>query len=180
MRHVTRWIVASAVGGVFCAIAVAADAQTPDFSGTWVLDLEKSDDLGEKVLAGAGDTDRLTQIEVKRISDRLTLLARAGEEIEIEQTEADFKIFDKSDNVRIYYIDGEKHARQTPWGAKLQTLTDWDDEQLVITTEGEELGKVTETYSFEGRQLVFVVQMEVEGFASAIVARSTYQRKEEQ
>ena len=180
MRYVARWVVTFAVIVGFYALAVAASAQTPDFSGIWVLDLEKSDNFEEKVQAGAGDTGRLTQIDIRRISDRLLHVARASGEIEIEQTDEDFKIFDKGDNVRIYYIDGKKHARQTPWGAKLQTLTDWNGEQLVITTEGEELRKVTETYVLEGRQLVFVVQIEVEGFAATIVARSYYHRKDGQ
>ncbi len=177
MRNAKTRTVVSAVVGGFLSFALGANAQKPNFSGTWVLDKETSDNLEEKVRIGAGGTNRITRIDVKRIVDRLTHLARASEEIEIEQSAEDFTVADKQDNLRIYYIDGKKHVRQTPWGVKLQTLTNWKDAQLIITTEGKDLGKVTETYRLEGEQLVFAVQLESDDFENTVVARNQYFRK---
>jgi hypothetical protein len=62
-----------------------------------------------------------------------------------------------------HYLDGKKHVRQTPWGAKLQTLASWNGDQLVIVTEGKELA--------------FVIQLDIKGFESTVVARHYRDRK---
>ena len=175
----TRTVVAAVVGG-FLLFSMVAMARKPNFSGTWVLDEERSDNLEEKVRIGAGETNQIARLDVKRIVDRLTHLARASDEIEIEQSAEDFTVADKEDNLRIYYIDGKKHVRQTPWGARLQTLTNWKGTQLIITTDSKELGKVTETYRMEGEQLVFIVQFESDDFENTVVARNQYFRKKGQ
>jgi hypothetical protein len=155
-----------------------AQAQKPNFSGIWILDVEKSDDWANMVRAAAGNTKSFTKMDVQRIVDRLTYLARTAEEIEIEQSEKEFKTFDKDDNVLIYYLDGKKHTRQTPWGAMLQTLADWNGDDLIIVTEGKNIGKVTEVYTYDVEQLVFVIQLELEGFETDVVARYVYNRKD--
>ena len=67
---------------------------------------------------------------------------RALEELEIAQTDEAFRIFDEADNLRIYYLDGGKRARQTPWGAKLDTVANWDGPQITVRTSGKEVGDV--------------------------------------
>jgi hypothetical protein len=106
-------------------------------------------------------------------------LARAADELEIEQTAADFKIFDLEDNVRIYYLDGKKRLRETPWGEKLEVLAAWNDNELIVETEGKDLGKFREVYAFDGEQLVFVLQLEHEDFEQTIISRKVYNRKPE-
>jgi hypothetical protein len=179
MKNATRW---AAIPILICAFltigAPRAKAQKPDFSGIWVLDVGKSDDWANMVRAGAGSTKDFTKMDVQRIVDRLAYLARTNEEIEIEHSEKEFKTFDKDDNVLIYYIDGKKHSRQTPWGAMLQTLADWSEDQLVIVTESKEIGKVTEVYALDGEQLVFVIQMDIKGFENTVIARYIYSRKD--
>ena len=98
-----------------------AQTRKPDFSGTWRLDVEASDDTESQVLGGAGadTTHGMTHLERNRVLERLVELARAIDEIDVAQTERDFRIFDRDDNLRIYYLDGKKHARQMPWGTKL-------------------------------------------------------------
>ena len=178
MRNVSRRIaIPTFICGFLMLGTVEAKAQKPDFSGIWTLDVDKSDNLANRVRTGAGNTKSFTKIDVQRIVDRLAYLSRTSEELELEQTDKDLKIFDKDDNVRIYYIDGKKHPRQTPWGAQLQTVTNWNGDDLVIVTESKELGKVTEVYTFEGEQLVFVIQMENKDFESNVVARHYYNRK---
>lgn len=181
MKNVSRWV---AIPIFICAFLTMgtpeAKAQKPDFSGIWVLDVDKSDDWANMVRAGAGSTKDFTKMDVQRIVDRLAYLARTNEEIEIEHSEKEFKTFDKDDNVLIYYIDGKKHSRQTPWGAMLQTLADWNGDELVIVTESKELGKVTEVYTYDSEQLVFVIQLELKGFENDVVARHYYNRKDTQ
>jgi hypothetical protein len=101
---------------------------------------------------------------------------RALQEIEIEQSDRDFKIFDEADNLRIYYFDGEKHARQTPWGAMLDTVAKWDGPRLTIRTSGDELGEVDEIYGMEGRRLVFIVRIRNPSFRNEIVIRNYYNK----
>lgn len=158
--------------------AVQAQAQKPDFSGTWELDLQASDDTESQVLGGVGeDTTRgMTRLERGRLVERLIQLARAIDEIEITQTERDFRIFDRDDNLRIYYLDGQKHARQTPWGAKLDAVAKWDGQQITVRTTGGEIGEVQETFGMEGRQLVFIVRIKNENFQNEIVIRNYYDR----
>jgi hypothetical protein len=178
MSSIWRWVAFCAVFGGLLCLPLDAQAQKPDFSGEWVLDVDKSDDLAMRARAGAGSATQFTRMGVQQLLDRVAQLSRASEEIEIEQTVEDFKVFDLDDNVRIYYIDAKKHPRQTSWGAKLETITAWNKEELIIVTEGKELGRVTEVYTFEGKQLVFVLQLENKEFESKVVARHYYNRKQ--
>jgi hypothetical protein len=154
-------------------------AQKPNFTGIWSIDAKKSDDLAQRVREGAGSTQEITRSRVKQIVDRMQHLARAADELEIEQTAADFKIFDLDDNVRIYYLDGKKRLRETPWGEKLQVLAAWNENELIVATEGKDLGKFTEVYALDGEQLVFVLQLEHEDFEQTIISRKVYNRKPE-
>ena len=155
-----------------------AQAGKPDFSGTWRLNVEASDETESKLLEGVGDdtTHGIAHIERARLVERLTQLARALVEIEIEQTERDLRFFDDADNLRIYYLDGGKHVRQTPWGAKLDTVANWDGQQITVRTSGKEIGNVQETFGLEGRQLVYIVRIQNQNFQNEIVVRSYYDR----
>jgi hypothetical protein len=156
-----------------------ANAQHPDFTGVWVLDLEKSDDLAERAREAAGSTREITRSRVKQVVDRLQHLARGAEEIEITQTQDDFKIFDREDNVRIYYLDGKQRVRETPWGEKLQVVATWKDGDLIVETDGKDLGKFTEVYTFDGEQLVFVLQLNNKDFEQTVISRTVYNRRTE-
>lgn len=161
---------------VFCD--ARAQAGKPDFSGTWRLDVEASDATESQLLAGVGeDTTRgVSHLERARVVERLTQLARALDEIEITQTERDLRIFDQGDNLRIYYLDGAKHARETPWGARLDAVASWDDQRITVRTTGEEVGDVQETFGLEGRQLVYIVRIKNKNFQNEVVIRSYYDR----
>jgi hypothetical protein len=177
----TRWLVVPVLlAGLVLLTPFAAHAQKPDFSGVWVRDVEKSDNMEEKVRDGAGSTREITKLNVQQVLRRLTHLARAAQEIEIEQSEADFKMFDREDNVVIYYIDGKKHLRETPWGEKLSTLTNWSGDDLLISTESKDLGKIRQVYTFDGETLVYVLQLELKGFEKTVIVRQLYNRKEGQ
>ena len=153
-------------------------APKPDLSGVWVLDVEASDDTESQIIGGAGESQAhgMKRVERDRLVNRLIGLARAIGEIEIEQSERDFKIFDEADNLRIYYLDGKKHARQSPWGAKLDAVAAWEGPQITVRTKSKELGEVDEIYGMEGRRLVFIVHIRHPDFANEVVIRNYYNR----
>jgi hypothetical protein len=155
-----------------------AQTPKPDFSGVWELDHAKSDDAEVAIRDALGLTggrgDR--QAERQALSSRLHYLAQAAETIEIEQTEKDIKLFNSEDDVRIHYIDGEKHPRQSPTGEEMTTVTEWRESFLAMTTEGPDIGKVTETLGMEGLQLVHIVRIQNDAFEDDLVIRIYYDR----
>ncbi len=155
----------------------AAQAPKPDFSGKWQLNASKSDDAAHKIEEGMVDIPGSRgPMERQRLLERLTQLAQAMDYFEITQSERDFQFADQAGNVRIYYIDGKKHPRQTPWGEKLETLTTWEGNQLQVLTDGKEIGQVKEIFGLEGRELVFLVRIRPKGLKNDILVKSYYVR----
>jgi hypothetical protein len=146
-----------------------------DFSGKWNLDSDKSDDGEAVILGGLGDPDRMSPKD-RRTADRLIALGRALQVLEIKQSASDFRLYDDADNVRIYYIDGKKHQRETPWGEKLETVTKWEGSELHMRTDGKDLGEIDEIYSMEGSQLLYTVKMRLKGSKEEVVVRTFYNR----
>lgn len=109
----------------------------------------------------------------------MNYLAYASESIEITQTSQDFTLINSEDDVRIHYIDGEKHTRQSPTGEIMTTVTAWREDLLAATTEGKEIGKVTETFGYEGPQLVHIVRIRHKLFEDDLVVRTYYNRLDE-
>ena len=170
--------VAAAALAISSLTIASQDTPGPDMSGMWVLDAEASDDTESEVLRGAGEntTRGMDRLERDRLVERLISLARAIGELEIEQTERDFKIFDQDDNLRIYYLDGKKHTRQTPWGAELEAVAKWNGPQLEVRSTGDEVGDVYEIYGMEGRRLVFIVKIQHPNFENEVTIRNYYDR----
>ena len=187
MRTAARW--EATISILFFVVALtllpgaAAQAQTPkpDFSGTWELNIEQSDDPFEAIRSALGLTggsgDR--QQERQALSSRLNYVAQAAKTIEIEHTQKDFKLFNTEDDVRIHYIDGQKHPRQSPTGERMTTVTVWRGDLLDSTTEGDEIGKVSETFGLEGQQLVHIVRIQNDAFDEDLVIRAYYDRAEQ-
>jgi hypothetical protein len=150
----------------------------PDFSGKWTLDAEKSDDGEAVILGGIGDPDRMNPNE-RRTAERLIDLVRALRVLEIRQSPADFRLYDEADNVRIYYIDGKKHTRETPWGERLETVTQWEGSELHMRTDGKDLGEIDELYAMEGDQLLYTVKIRLEDAKEEVVVRAYYGRAKE-
>ena len=149
----------------------------PDFSGKWTLDEDKSDDGEAVILGGLGDPDRMNPND-RRTADRLVELVRALRVLEIRHSPADFRLYDEADNVRIYYIDGKKHKRETPWGEKLETVTKWEGSELQMRTDGKDLGEIDELYAMEESQLLYTVKLRLEGSKQEVVVRTFYSRAE--
>ena len=162
----------------FLLLASVSLAQgNPDFSGEWTLDDSKSDDGEAVILAGLGDPERMSPSD-RRTAERLMALVRAFRVLEIRQSPTDFSLYDEADNVRIYYIDGKKHARETPWGERLETETKWEGSVLQAKTDGKDLGEIDELYAMEGGQLLYTVKLRLEDSDQEVVVRTFYGRAE--
>ncbi len=147
----------------------------PDFSGEWKMDADRSDDGEALILGGLGDPNRLSP-EKRRTAERLLSLGRALRVLEIRQSASDFRLYDEADNVRIYYIDGKKHTRETPWGEKLETVTKWEGGVLQTRTDGKDLGEIDELYTMDGEKLLYTVKIRLEDFKEEVVVRTYYDR----
>ncbi len=159
-------------------LASVAFAQgNPDFSGKWKLDKTKSDDGEAVIFGGLGDPNRMSP-KNRRTADRLTALVRALGVLEVRQSASDIRLYDDADNVRIYYIDGKKHNRETPWGEKLETVTKWEGSVLQARTDGKDLGEIDELYAMEGSQLLYTVKLRLEDSKNEVVIRTFYGRAE--
>lgn len=160
------------------AASVSFAQGSPDFNGKWSLDDQKSDD-GEAVILGAvGDPDRLSPKD-RRIAERLIILIRALRVLEIRQSASDIRLYDDADNVRIYYIDGKKHQRETPWGERLETVTQWEGGELYMRTDGKDLGEIDEIYAMEGEKLLYTVKIRLEDSKQEVVIHTYYDRAKE-
>ena len=158
-------------------LAAALSQGTPDFSGKWSLDTDRSDDAEALIKTGVESRSGRVTTSTMQTADRLVALSRALTWLEIRQTERDFSLYDDADNVRIYYIDGKKHTRETPWGAKLETVTKWEGAELHMKTDGGDLGEVTEVYGFDGGELRFTVRIKLKNVKDEIVVNSYYKRQ---
>ena len=165
---------------LFCLVlaSVSFAQGNPDFSGKWTLDREKSDDGEAVILGGIGSPDRMSP-KNRRTAERLVGLVRALGWLEIRQSPSDFRLYDEADNVRIYYIDGKKHTRETPWGDKLETVTKWEGSELQMRTDGKDLGEIDELYAMEGAQLLYTVKIRLEDSKQEVVIRTYYGRAKE-
>ena len=160
------------------ALQVAA-AQTPNFSGTWELDRDKSDPALDAVLAGAGTLQKgRNQMLQRYLADVLVQLASDAAALEIEHTDKDITIFDRADNVNIYYIDGKKHVREEQDLGSMETVAQWKGNELVVESKGKEAGTGVQTFSIEGDQLVIKVRVDAKTFENEVIADFYYNRSE--
>ena len=157
--------------------AVSLQAQTPNFTGDWVLDRDKSDPALEAVLAGAGKLQKgRNQMLQRYLADILVQLASEAETLEIEHTDKDIAIFDRADNVNIYYIDGKKHVRQDQDLGSMETVTKWVGNELVVESKGKEAGKGIQSFAMVGDQLVIKVRIDAKTFENEVIADFYYNR----
>lgn len=99
----------------------------PDFSGTWVLDLDKSD-LGVKNMSA----DK--QAQMKKVT------------IVIKQTASQLTIQLSTGDTAAYNLDGSPSSNALPDGTKATTVTKWDGDTLVSTTTYDIGGQSVETH----------------------------------
>ena len=170
--------------------AFAADA-LPNFSGHWRFDPGKSDDAVAKIeevagsaqVKGVGRSQLIASLkagkEVDRVQLREFMLERVKEfdEVEIEQSAAEFKVVDAAQDVAIYYLDRD-HVREDALGHKLKCHTGWKGGELVIEQKGDKTRSVqTFTMASGGEQMTQVIRFESGLLKQPLELRRVYDRR---
>ena len=144
----------------FCSLSMGQEM--PELTGTWIRNPSESDDPEEKVRERAaqmveksrrrrwggypGEDEDLEQMVTRGFMSYI----QAAETLEIELQGEEFLVDDGEGRIRIFYIDGKKHTRQTPRGAKLETVSRRVGNQIAVDQKLEKGGKIIERYIFSG------------------------------
>jgi hypothetical protein len=143
-----------ALGVLLAVLAPGAAARAddkPDFSGVWVFNDARSDDLRTLVEESVGP--EATQGDIKkdivRIWIRQWLLAVLEDPdsayLTVEQTEKDFKT-GLGDEIAIYYF-GRVASSRGPLGGTLKASIEWQGEQLFLQRTSEDGGRIAAVYT---------------------------------
>jgi hypothetical protein len=140
MKRLLLFVLAIAM---VCAGSISADA-APDFSGTWVLDADKSD-LG--VSDPAAKAQMKVVLIIKQTSTRLSIERSTGE-------------------VAVYNLDGSESVNILPDGGQSKTNMNWSGDALVATTISNSIGmyvKQTDVRSLsaDGLEMVMKVTLQI-------------------
>jgi hypothetical protein len=188
-----------ALGILVLALLVqpARPSAQQDFAGTWEVNPDESDDPQEKLRAvlanmqkdrggrGRGgpppeaEDPNERQAQLKGMHQGLKDLSAAADLLKIELLGNEFQVTsDDGGRVRIFYLDGKKHVRETPDGTKLETLAQWDGKRIVVEqkAKGKSGGEILETYELGSDPSVLVVtfRLKIKQLKEPIVIRSVY------
>jgi len=144
-------LVAGATPSRAAAQGAGEPAPRPDFSGEWLFNAQRSDDL-RKVVEGAtgpGYTVGDIKHEEVRVWIRKWLLGILEDPdsryLTIEQSARDFKA-GLGDDVSIYYFGREASSRG-PAGGTLKVSVTWKGSQLVTEEKAEDGGRIVCVYT---------------------------------
>lgn len=195
--------------GVMVALRFPAPAQEslPALAGSWERDPEQSDDASEKMRAAL---EQMREQMEKRGGRRPgggfggpppeepgegpvaggrggpgrrrppgAGLAAVPDEIKVELGPGELRV-DDGERVQIYYLDGKKHLRELPNGAKLETITTIAGGAVHIE-EKMDRGKIERTIMLgpEGKTMISTLNVKMKGMKEAVVIRTVYARGEE-
>ena len=183
----------------------AQPAQDIGFSGVWERDIERSDDPQEKMQAameqmreqtgqrgggggrpgggggrpgggggggrpggGGGRGERGGgggRPDVGNIPDELT----------VELTGEEFQV-DDGERLRIYYLDGKKHKRETQNGMKLETIAELKGSAILIE-EKMERGKIDRKFELspDGAKMIMTLTVKFGRMKDPVVIRTVYE-----
>lgn len=147
-----RWVQnPTAVALLLSLVPTIARAQAkPDFSGTWVLDVEKS-------WSGTKDGPRL-----------------AAETLVVTQTARELTFEQSSEpGTLVVRLDVEETVKDSPMG-RTRLRANWEGDRLVMTTEAEAASILRWSLSADGQVLT------VDGAAFAITRRPTGEKVTEE
>ena len=137
-------------GLLAAGLAIAADA-TPDFTGVWVFNEQRSDDLRARVEEAVGPETTRGDIkkDVVRVWIRQWLLGVLEDPesryLTIEQSPETFKS-GVGDDVSVYYF-GREAASRGPAGGTLRVKVYWKDAQLITEETAGDGGRITAVYT---------------------------------
>jgi len=178
---------------VFASIAdgtVGASSQG-SLAGSWIVNPDESDDPQAKIETALqsqrgerrGRSEEpepdpnLLLSQMRSMERLLESLSAAADELTIEVASGEVHVAAAGDGrVRIFYLDGEKHIRQTPGGSRLETLAQWDGRQLLVEQDAGDGDTVNEVYALgsDPNVLVVVFRLKLDRLEEPIVIRTVY------
>lgn len=77
---------------------------------------------------------------------------------------------------RIFYLDGKKHAQETPQGTKMETVAEKKGDRIVVEQKMDQGGKITTTYELapDGSRMVVTVLFEGRRTKEPVLIRAVY------
>ena len=171
--------------------------QTPTLAGSWERDPERSDDAEEKMEAamqqmreqrggrgggmqpGGGGGPPGGGGGQRGERGRQPQMGRIPESLDAELEGNEFRV-DTGERVEIFYLDGEKHKRQLPNGAELETVAEMSGSAIHIE-EKMERGKMQRKYDLspEGQTMIMTLTMKMGGMKNPVVIRTVHVRIDE-
>jgi hypothetical protein len=166
----------------------------PGFSGTWERDPDRSDDAQEKMKAAF---ERMQQEMERRgrggpppggpppggrppagMEGRGGGPGQVPEELYVEHEKGELRL-DDGDRLQIFYLDGEKHRRAMPNGAKLETVATIEG-RVVNIEEKLERGKIERKIelSEDGESMVITLNVKIGNMKDPVLIRTVYERVE--
>ncbi len=162
-------------------------------AGTWEVDPDESDDMEEKIRVGmasmkrggrrgsgspdASEDPNIALARLKGMRQIIRNLSAAADELTIEVEGSEFRVAGAGEGrVRIFYLDGQKHVRETPNGTKLETIAQWNGKQVLIEQEAKDEGTINEVYELgrEPNELVVIFRLKIKQLEEPIVIKSVY------
>lgn len=192
-RKASQWWgrLTGALALLACLTTSSPAEENAGFAGTWLRVHSESEDVEEKIQSAVqGMLEKAERrrrnvsllgdpVLVRRLEDSLERLIRAPEELVIFAQRNELHVDDGSGRISIYYLDGKEHLRQTRGGISLETVAVRRGNRVEIEQEGEEGGKIFETYALaaDGNRLELAVRVEGERLEDPLVVRSVYARQ---
>lgn len=187
---------------VFCLLvgtSASTLAQKPDFSGRWVLNEKLSQDpfdkihraLGTKEQRGSGTQEfssvsnavLLRDTDLRETLHALMNYAEVLAVVEIEQDENEFTVAVGEDDrfFSLFYLDGEKHAREMQAGLRIEATAAWEGESIHVVQVAANKSVLTEIYSLvgDGDQMALIFILESKLSDVPIQFRVVYDRVED-
>jgi hypothetical protein len=180
---------------IVVSTSAIALAQRPDFSGKWRLNEKLSQDPFEKIylamgtdqVRGAGSRayDAVSSGALLRGADRaetrraLVDFAEVLSDVEIEQNDDEIKIWVGAGDefFSLFYLDGQRHARQLPAGLRLEATAAWEGDAIRVVQVSESDAVLTQVFSRHGDdRLAFVFQLESDLSEAPVQFRVVYDR----
>jgi hypothetical protein len=177
--------------------ALARQSSAPEepgasgFSGIWERDPDRSDDAQQKMRAAF---ERM-QEEMERRSRGLPPPgpppggsprpeSRGGgpgqvpEELEVEHENGELRL-DDGERLQIFYLDGQKHRRAMPNGAKLETVATIQG-RVVLIEEKLDRGKIERRIelSDDGESMIVTLNIKIGNMKEPVLIRTVYERLE--
>ncbi|HEX9723239.1 MAG TPA: hypothetical protein VGC53_03045 [Vicinamibacteria bacterium] len=180
---------------VSTAPARVVGASQESLAGSWVVNPDESDDIREKIEAALQSERRerrggseepepdpnLLLSRIRAMESLLDSLSAAPDELTIEVTSGEVQVADAdAGRVRIFYLDGQIHMRQTPSGSELETRAQWNGRELLVEQDAGDGDTVNEVYALgpDPSVLAVVFRLKLDRLEEPIVIRTVYDRSD--